>query len=351
MKRIMAVVAGTVFAVGVCGVNAVAQETEQTALSINGEALNVALSGVVEVEASWSEQGDVEESDLSLATVEIGLEAEGNEWVSGGLLLLYEEDDTEDVTVDEGFITLANADETPFFLTAGKLYVPFGMFESAMVSDPLVLELGETRESAALIGFCNDWVELSAGTFNGGIDEEEDDQIDSFVAAINVMLCKAVTLGAYWMSDIGESDTLEEMLAEAMEPEPAAEGEVIVEPPAYEEVAGAGFHCSVCLGAWTLYGEVLGALDDFNSGLLGAGEQAPAAWNTELIYCPHDAWCVAARYEGSDAFPEAPEEQYGVTISRAIGECAVCALEYLHGAFEGEVEDRNTATLQIAMEF
>jgi len=36
-------------------------------------------------------------------------------------------------------------------LTAGQLYVPFGAFETGLISDPLTLEIGETRESTVLL--------------------------------------------------------------------------------------------------------------------------------------------------------------------------------------------------------
>jgi hypothetical protein len=112
----------------------------------------VTLSGVVEVEAASSEDfAGADTSDITLATVELGLDAEITEWVNAHLLLLWEEDDTEPMDLDEGTITLGNLEKFPLYLTAGKMYVPFGAFESNMISDPLPLELGENRESVKLV--------------------------------------------------------------------------------------------------------------------------------------------------------------------------------------------------------
>ena len=105
---------------------------------------HVELSGLVEVEvASWSvdDKGFFEDddgSDISLATVEVGIDAQISEWSSAHVLLLYEEGEEDDhVIIDEGTITLGNMDKFPLYLSAGKMYVPFGSFETNMISDPL----------------------------------------------------------------------------------------------------------------------------------------------------------------------------------------------------------------------
>ena len=108
---------------------------------------NIEVGALIEVEAGYTSpfEGD-SESDVVLATFELGISSQVTDWVEAGGTLLYEEDET-DLEVDTGYITLANADVSPLFLTAGQIYVPFGAFETHMVSDPLTLEIGETRES------------------------------------------------------------------------------------------------------------------------------------------------------------------------------------------------------------
>ncbi|MBW1959235.1 MAG: LbtU family siderophore porin, partial [Deltaproteobacteria bacterium] len=115
----------------------------------------ITLSGVIEAEAGYEDYdydnpatNDEDSSDITLATVELGVDVDITKHVKGHVLFLWEEDDTEPVDVDEGFITLDGADVVPLYLNVGKLYVPFGNFESHFISDPLTLELGETRESA-----------------------------------------------------------------------------------------------------------------------------------------------------------------------------------------------------------
>lgn len=110
----------------------------------------VTLSGAIEVEAGYSSDfADVDTSEISLATAELGIDAAINDWTTGHALFKWDDDE---LFVDEGFITLGGTDAVPVYLTAGLLYVPFGVYETNMISDPLTLEIGETQESAVQVG-------------------------------------------------------------------------------------------------------------------------------------------------------------------------------------------------------
>ncbi len=43
-----------------------------------------------------------------------------------------------------------------WFVTAGQFYIPFGVSETNMISYPITLEIGETRESSLPVGFKKD---------------------------------------------------------------------------------------------------------------------------------------------------------------------------------------------------
>lgn len=134
-------------------IEALAEVTETKQNNSGGNAWfnKVEISGLVEVEAGHNnpDEGD-DSSDVVLATAEIGIAAEINDWVSSEIVLLYEEDET-DLEVDVATVTIANPDG-PWYITGGQTYVPFGVFETNLISDPLTLEIGETRESVVLAG-------------------------------------------------------------------------------------------------------------------------------------------------------------------------------------------------------
>ena len=117
----------------------------------------IAVHGLIELEAMYNKpEGGDESSDLSLATVELGLDIQATDYLGGHILLLWEEGETEPVDLDEAVIRLTYP--RPLWgvtagFTGGKMYVPFGKFNSFMISDPLTLDLGETNQSAGLLTF------------------------------------------------------------------------------------------------------------------------------------------------------------------------------------------------------
>lgn len=314
----------------------------------------VALSGVVEVEAASAEDfAGADTSDITLATVELDLDVEISEWVNAHLLLLWEEDDTERVDLDEGTITLGNPEKFPLYLTAGKMYVPFGAFESNMISDPLTLELGETRESAALVGFETSGFYGSFYAFNGDVNETgDDDAITSFGANAgygfeNDQL--SLDLGVGWINNIAAADVLSEYFGAGTEVQDYA--------------AGITTHLTVNYGPFMLIGEYLGALDAFDASELdfnGSGAE-PSAWNVEAAYTreikgKETAFAVGYQKTDEALALELPEERILATIGVGIWENTSLALEYLHDedysvADGGTGNDANVITLQLAVEF
>ena len=313
----------------------------------------ITLSGVVEAEAYYQDMDydnpatkDDDSSDITLATVELGVDVDIIKHVKGHVLFLWEEDDTEPVDVDEGFITLDGEDVVPLYLNAGKLYVPFGNFESHFISDPLTLELGETRESALTVGYVNEWMDVSVSAFNGDIDETgEDNHIESYVAGASFSVPEklisnfGIAGGLSYISNIADSDGLE--------------GETPGQIKDYVD----GFNAFLSISFMDkifFECEYLGALDEFEAGELsfdGGKEFQPETWNFELAYAATDRLEVAVKYEGGDDLGDfLPEDQYGVAVTFGLFENTSLALEYLHGEFEND-DQRDLITTQLAIEF
>jgi len=316
----------------------------------------VTLSGVVEVEAASAEDFDGNDtSDITLATVALGLDAEITEWVNAHILLLYEEDDTEPMDLDEGTITLGNLEKFPLYFTAGKMYVPFGYFESNMISDPLTLELGETRESAALVGFEVSDFYGSLYTFNSDINETgDDDTIASFGANAGYGYENdnmSLDIGADWINNIAATDIFKGYFGDVG----------ITEVQDYP--SGLTVHLTLGYGPFMLIGEYLGALDAFQVDELefnGTGAE-PSAWNLEVAYTREikgKETTFAVGYQKTDEALalELPEERILATIGVEIWKYTSLALEYLHDedyslADGGTGNDANAATVQLAVAF
>lgn len=357
IKRILKLLPGLLLA-GALLTPAAALAADDPAIAHSGEweglelAPGIKLGVLTEVEATYEKTGDEETSDIAVSALEIGLSADPAEGIHAEAVLYWEQD--EDVEFDVAFVSLGGTEKIPVRLDAGWLYAPLGRFESLMLSDPLTLELGETREAAAGLAYVLGPVELWAGAFNGQLDRE-DDTIDNGVAALTVTPCEGLQFGASFSSDIGEGsgylDDLNDLLA-----------------------VGGDVDRTPAVSAWlrwdiakfSLSAEYLGAVDDLEwttpAGEEGEGgetvSQNPQAWFIDAGYAFTDEWSAALRYEGSSEFKpeEWPEARYGGAVVWQFHPLASIGAEYLYGTFEDSEDedapdDSHLVTLKLALEF
>jgi len=298
------------------------------------------LSGLIEAEAALVHvEGADEEDDLRLSTVQIGLDAEFTPWLSGHIIGLWEEDDTEPMVVDEAVLSLTSpwqlGSQTPA-LHLGRQYLHFGRFDSAMISDPLTLELGETHTTAIVLALDGDGWSASLGTFEGSVDNG-DNGLDSWLAAFEVTPREGVTLGASWISDLAESDA----------------GLVQDEGMYRDDVPGWSAFVALQHGEFGLTVEYLAAAKHFKSAQVDAGEdltgRRPQAWNLELSWQASQRVQLAARYEAAEDY-QADVRRYGATASFGLCNYALLAVEYLHADADREAPE-HTFTAQLAVAF
>ncbi|MCW8932993.1 MAG: LbtU family siderophore porin [Gammaproteobacteria bacterium] len=254
---------------------------------------SLSVGGVIEVVANntdsdgWSGENA---SDIVLDTFELSLEASAGEWVSGNVLFLYEDADDDNLNVDEAFITIANSEVTPFYLSAGRLYVPFGNFETNMISDPATLTLGETREDVAQVGFESEGGFYgSAYVFNGDADEAkgnytslDNNTIDNYGLNFGYAMENDnfnLDVGAGYINNIATSDTLQDAVGEI--------GRCAGDGCLDDYVGGLSLHAIATIGSFNLIGEYVTAMDDFEANELSSissKKLKPKAWNIEGAY-------------------------------------------------------------------
>ena len=132
-------------------------QTGDEPFSLLGLGKRLSFSGLLELEAFYADpEGGDDESDLSLATAQLEISAAVNDSLAGHIVFLHEEDADQSVEVDEALVILTCPVEFLYgqlSMTGGKLYVPFGRFESHFITDPLTLDLGETRDTALYAGW------------------------------------------------------------------------------------------------------------------------------------------------------------------------------------------------------
>lgn len=302
------------------------------------------FAGLVEAELDVERNDTENASDIVLETAALGVNVDIVENVTCDFLLYYEEDDTEHI--DEGFITVALGDAQPLSLSVGKMYIPFGKFESHFVSDPLTLKIGEINQGAASVTFANEVVEITGVIFNGDVEEVRDDDLIGSFALHAAYAMPGDTLenfriiaGISLITNIANSDGLEGEIAGALS----------------SPVAGFNVFTSVrFMEKFFLEIEYLGALNAFEAGELTFDDGnafAPKAWNLELAMAVSDAFEIAAKYEGGkDLGNFLPEDRFGVAASWSVYQNTWLAAEYLHSNFEigGKA---NAVAVQLAVQF
>ena len=314
----------------------------------------IELNGLIEVEGSYTDAPTGSNSDLRLATVELGLDAQVTSWINGHVLFLFEEDETDPPEIDEAIITFANPATSPFSLAAGRLYLPFGNYQSRMVSDPLTLEIGESRETALQLGCTLDRFQALAYVFNGDTGEHGDDGIDGYGLALNYSIPAGggqagIDAGVSWISNIADSDTLQDSVS--------APDRLV------HQVPGLALHATATLGDLTLIGEYLTATRTFApADLAFAGSGArPAAANLEAGYQFEAAGreagvALAWQHTWEAAALILPQTRWLAALSLGVAHHTVVSLEYAHDQDYkrprgGSGDDSNTLTAQLAVTF
>lgn len=309
----------------------------------------LAIGALIEVEISSGDNFDkTDSSDVVLATVEIAIDSQINDLVSGHILLLHEEDDTS-LEVDEGTIKLRKKD-SPFSLTAGQMHVPFGLFETAMISDPLTLELGEARESAIVISFTENFY-ATAYVYNGDSKKAtRDDTLDQSGAVIGYKYESdrfSIDVGYCVISSIADSENITK----------AIEEEGLTTPDALTEmVDGSAAYAVMKSGPVKLIAEVVKANGKFNAAdfTVGAKGEMKATNYEAVLELTYGIVLAAAIQTTENLTGYLPEKRGMVSAKYEIAKNTILALEYLRDkdyalSDGGTGKSANAFTMQLAV--
>jgi hypothetical protein len=345
--------------------------------SSNGLAGNlsnkVQLGGVVEVRATAGSVNykdnattpDEDTSDIALATAELDIDANINKYVNAHLALLYEEDgsnnDGSGITVDEGIINIDGGDQMPLYLRAGKMFLPFGYYDSHFITDPTTLVLGRIKDTAAIAGYHNDMFDVNVGVFNGAVHEIGDDnKVDSFVGSATYTMPEGsinglgLMIGISYTSNMAASDSLQE----AASIDVHGNASTVADTGLTDMTGGYSAFLHMDYMDYSFDAEYLAAADSFNAGdmdFIDADNDTPAAWNFEIAAHLMPKLEAALRYGGSSEAGgygdiAMPQSQFGGIMAYDLLEDTSLSFEYVHGEYKNETDD-DLATLQLAVEF
>lgn len=312
---------------------------------------DVVVSGVLEAEFVVAEDYDKNKvTDITAATAEIGIDAAVSDQVDAHVLMLFEEDESEAALIDEASITLNVNDN--FSLTAGKVFVPFGVFVSNMVSDPLTLELGEANESVIQLDFSQENTFASVYLFNGDSTRVTDTDDNEISYGLNIGFNHNDMFNANlgYISNLADTDALQEL-----------EGGVIGIPGLVnDDVAGMSLSAEIIISYLKIIAEHVQALDDFVAGDfdgLLSSDISPAASHLEFAIKNYEVIYAVAYQQTEDAqLLELPEEVISAAVTFPVIDGAYLAIEYAQAtdydvADGGSGEDATQFTVQLSAEF
>lgn len=178
------------------------------------------LSGKLEsqIYSNKTYSGD-NDSDIDLTGAELFAAVHVNNWVSGLLTFNYnnappsgtnqQRVTNSNVNVDQAFATIGNFRVSPFYATAGQRTLPFGQFNTYMLSDTLAKSMFKLLERSVLLGYdsqnMNGVFRPYASTFvfkddtrtaNGGGDN---------INNVGANLGLRIKTNSGWNSDVGVS--------------------------------------------------------------------------------------------------------------------------------------------------
>lgn len=316
-----------------------AQDTEPADLRRAGGGWleRIEIGGLIEIEANRvSAPGVPDTRDLAVATVEIGIRADVNDWVDAEVVALYEDGANNGMpTIDVAQVSIADPGGM-WFVNAGQLYLPFGVFDSFMVSDPMTLEIAETRDTAVVFGVGNDNFSVSTFAFQG----DHANAVDTFGIALDATLASdGFEFGGHlaYMNNLGESDAI-------------VDGGWFT---AGNMAAGWVVATRISSGPIAVIAEYVAASEDF----VDAGNQHPAVFNLEAAYRFESLGrpaTVAVGYQGSEG---ASHANWGLPDRRALAAVIVEVMDGMHVGLEFRTDrdyagaDTNTLTGQLAVAF
>lgn len=307
----------------------------------------VGISGSLEwerekIENKFSNNIKRTETEKPVFTFQLGFDLTFNEWLTAEVIFEVEDDGIRThSTLDEGYI---NTEIEKWNFMLGKVDLPFGMFYSHFVTDPM-LQFAETRRSTFVVDYTLlDNVQVTGFIFDSDVTKQNQDDKYDWGAGIGFTSDNnAIRLGASYISDVAESD--EELLKE--------EGNVFnTRVPAWNAYALIG------MSKFELTAEYVRATKAFSE--FDKNENKPSSFNSELAFFPSEKTQIAIRLERSSELSEQPENQYGISGKWYPTGNISMSLEYLYGKYkrqfvvdddDNELQTRDILTGNLLFEF
>lgn len=292
-------------------------------------------------------------TNFNLTDAEIDTFIEGNRWVSGYMTFGYDSGsdgeanpvNNSEIQLGQGYVTVGDFTTSPFYGTAGQMYVPFGRYLSYMVSTPSTKTLGRVQTRAINLGYHSSDTEVTPFAavygYQGATEIDgnpaSNDDVEGYGANLGFDVAKgdySAQLGSSFISNIADSsgmqgdgssgDTFSGFSASSSDEELAY------------RVPGIDVYGEIGYKDYALLAEFVEATKDFaesNMTYNGSGAR-PKAVDIEAAYS-FEYWrpsYVALDYGQTwqSLALGLPQKNYGIVYSTAIWQNTALSFEVMH---------------------
>ena len=125
----------------------------------------IGISGALEASATHSSSYSLDpragNGSVNLSTAELDVATLINQWATAYFSLDYDSSpvssgsraENSKLYLKRGFLTIGDLSRTPFYVTAGQMYAPFGLYRSTMLTTPVTKSMGRVLQRMMLVGY------------------------------------------------------------------------------------------------------------------------------------------------------------------------------------------------------
>lgn len=322
----------------------------------------IAISGKAEPAGSWNQSTyGKTRGDWTLGSSELDIAASINSKVEAYLGLAYDESpptiggprvSNSAVNLNMGFVNIGDLAQTPYYFTAGQLYVPFGRFSTSMISAPLTMRMGRTKARPFILGYKSPYI---SGPFAAAYAYKSDTTLgNSAVGGLNLgyVFNTGNTAGEIGGSIISSMDDVGGIQVTGSKPGTTFGG--FASPTNGSEkvhkIPGIGAHASFGIDRYSLTAEWVSSLGRFRTEDLsfnGRGAQLQAAQLeagvTFMLFDRPSSLSAGYQWSHDTLALNLPEHRISGVYNISIWKDTVESIEYRHDIDFGRYDFANGA--------
>jgi len=285
----------------------------------------------------------------SLNTAELDIAAFLNDWAQAFMSYDYQDmpsssgtrDPQNEIYLSRGYATIGNLSKSPIYASIGQMYVPFGRYNSLMLTTTETTSLARILSTTTVLGFSQNGFSAQAFTYNTQQGEQ-----NSFINEGGANISYSSTdsshpyqIGASYTTNISDSQGMQDNGSDA-----AFQGFAINDydspsTPAYD------LYGSMGIGDFTLIGEYISATKHFSDDALQFNDTGakPKALQAELDYSttinnkPTSFGIMFSQTWQALAL-NLPKNSYNVVANTSIWRDTVESIEYSYNTNYGDTD-------------